>query len=174
MSQAQTPMNPRRNQAPFSTPNTPLESDAHLNPGTAPVLAKPTAVSDNSDLANTAVTSTTASIAGTLKRPREEDSADAGTSADVPEAKRREKASHDVIYRIVVPSRQIGKVIGRAGHRIQKIREDTQATIKIADAISVSRLMYISLFGFVLYFPLMVLLAITYRTNFTIDCSIIC
>lgn len=147
MSQAQTPVNPnpRRNQAPYPTPNTPLESDAHL-PGTAPVPAKPTVVSENSDLAKTAVASTTASMAGTLKRPREEDSVEAGTSADVPEAKRRVKATHDLIYRIVVPSRQIGKVIGRAGHRIQKIREDTQATIKIADAISVSRLMYVSLF----------------------------
>lgn len=35
-----------------------------------------------------------------------------------------------------MPSRQIGKVIGKVGHRIQKIREDTKATIKIADAIS--------------------------------------
>ncbi|KAL2478005.1 Poly(rC)-binding protein 4 [Forsythia ovata] len=74
-----------------------------------------------------------------LKRPREEDAsvdASADTSTDVPAPKRRVKATHDVIYRIVVPSRQIGKVIGRVGHRIQKIREDTKATIKIADAIS--------------------------------------
>ncbi|XP_057765800.1 uncharacterized protein LOC130986414 [Salvia miltiorrhiza] len=136
MSQAETPVNPRRNQAPSSTTNIPLESDPHLNPGTAPVPAKPTVVSDISDLANTSLALTTASMAGTLKRPREEDSVEAGTSVDLPEAKRRIKATHDVIYRIVVPSRQIGKVIGRAGHRIQKIREDTQATIKIADAIS--------------------------------------
>lgn len=40
------------------------------------------------------------------------------------------------MYRIVVPSRQIGKVIGKVGHRIQKIREETKATVKIADAIA--------------------------------------
>ncbi|TXG62536.1 hypothetical protein EZV62_009530 [Acer yangbiense] len=49
--------------------------------------------------------------------------------------KRRAKAQ-DVLFRIVVPSRQIGKVIGKEGHRIQKIREATKATIKIADAIA--------------------------------------
>ncbi|KAK9911058.1 hypothetical protein M0R45_034982 [Rubus argutus] len=49
--------------------------------------------------------------------------------------KRRAKAQ-DVIFRIVVPSRQIGKVIGKEGCRIQKIREETKATIKIADAIA--------------------------------------
>ena len=42
----------------------------------------------------------------------------------------------DVIFRIVVPSRQIGKVIGKEGCRIQRIREETKATIKIADAIT--------------------------------------
>ncbi|KZV43500.1 poly(rC)-binding protein 4-like [Dorcoceras hygrometricum] len=77
--------------------------------------------------------------ATTLKRPREDDTeadADEGASTDTPSAKRRVVASQDLIYRIVVPSRQIGKVIGRGGHRIQKVREDTKATIKIADAIS--------------------------------------
>ncbi|KAL5733317.1 hypothetical protein ACOSQ2_033009 [Xanthoceras sorbifolium] len=49
--------------------------------------------------------------------------------------KRRAKAQ-DVLFRIVVPSRQIGKVIGKEGHRIQKIREETKATVKIADAIA--------------------------------------
>ncbi|KDO85564.1 hypothetical protein CISIN_1g020139mg [Citrus sinensis] len=49
--------------------------------------------------------------------------------------KRRAKAQ-DVLFRIIVPSRQIGKVIGKEGHRIQKIREETKATIKIADAIA--------------------------------------
>ncbi|KAH6815013.1 hypothetical protein C2S53_016952 [Perilla frutescens var. hirtella] len=137
MSKAKTPVspdvNPRRNHAPSPSPNALLESDARLKTGTVPVA------SDNSDLAATAIASTTTAAPGTLKRPREEDSGEAskaGTSTDVPEAKRRVKATHDVIYRIVVPSRQIGKVIGRAGHRIQKIREDTKATIKIADAIS--------------------------------------
>lgn len=78
-----------------------------------------------------------------LKRPRDEDSAgeEAGTSNDAPAPKRRVKVSQDVLYRIVVPSRQIGKVIGRVGHRIQKIREETKATIKIADAVVVSNLM---------------------------------
>ena len=52
-------------------------------------------------------------------------------------AKRRVKLAQDVLFRIVVPSRQIGKVIGKEGCRIQKIREDTKATIKIADAIAV-------------------------------------
>ncbi|XP_065859190.1 uncharacterized protein [Euphorbia lathyris] len=41
----------------------------------------------------------------------------------------------DVIFRIVVPARQIGKVIGKEGCRIQRIREDTKATIKIADSV---------------------------------------
>ncbi|XP_044493763.1 poly(rC)-binding protein 4-like isoform X1 [Mangifera indica] len=50
-------------------------------------------------------------------------------------SKRRAKAQ-DVLFRILVPSRQIGKVIGKEGHRIQKIREETKATIKIADAIA--------------------------------------
>ena len=54
-------------------------------------------------------------------------------------SKRRAKAQ-DVIFRIVVPSRQIGKVIGKEGCRIQKIREQTKATVKIADAIAVSSL----------------------------------
>lgn len=76
----------------------------------------------------------------TLKRPREDDSEAeaAGTSVEAPAPKRRVKVTQDVLYRIVVPSRQIGKVIGRVGHRIQKIREETKANIKIADAIAVS------------------------------------
>ncbi|KAL6125829.1 hypothetical protein ACLB2K_073880 [Fragaria x ananassa] len=43
---------------------------------------------------------------------------------------------HDVIFRVVVPSRQIGKVIGKEGCRIQKIREASRASIKIADAVA--------------------------------------
>ncbi|KAK6260903.1 hypothetical protein SCA6_015377 [Theobroma cacao] len=70
----------------------------------------------------------------TAKRRREEeDPAEAGDTGE--SASKRQAKSQDVIFRIVVPSRQIGKVIGKAGHRIQKIREDTKATIKIADAI---------------------------------------
>ncbi|CAI9101284.1 OLC1v1038578C3 [Oldenlandia corymbosa var. corymbosa] len=74
-----------------------------------------------------------------LKRAREDDSEteeDGTSGGDVPAPKRRGNVNQDVLYRIVVPSRQIGKVIGRVGHRIQKIREETQATIKIADAIA--------------------------------------
>lgn len=124
--------NPKRYRNPSLNPNAPPGSGANLNHDSAPGTVNATVAADNSD------------PAGTLKRPREDD-AEAGTSTDVPEAKRRVKAPHDVIYRIVVPSRQIGKVIGRAGHRIQKIRDDAKATIKIADAISVSRLIYFQL-----------------------------
>ncbi|KAK4379458.1 hypothetical protein RND71_001320 [Anisodus tanguticus] len=77
----------------------------------------------------------------TAKRPREEEYAaandEAGLSGDAaPPLKKRVRVSQDVVYRIVVPSRQIGKVIGKGGHRIQKIREETKATIKVADAIA--------------------------------------
>lgn len=70
-----------------------------------------------------------------------------------PGSKRRAKAQ-DVLFRIVVPSRQIGKVIGKEGHRIQKIREETKATIKIADAIAVSSLFLICLIVFNLGFAI--------------------
>lgn len=70
------------------------------------------------------------------KRRREDEAPGTGIS-DQSAAKRVK--GQDVIFRIVVPSRQIGKVIGKEGCRIQKIREDTKATIKIADAIAVSR-----------------------------------
>lgn len=75
------------------------------------------------------------SLPSTVKRRREE----GGEPADGSGIKRR-AVSQDVIFRIVVPSRQIGKVIGKEGCRIQKIREETKATIKIADAIVVSSL----------------------------------
>ncbi|KAL6005086.1 hypothetical protein ACLOJK_005647 [Asimina triloba] len=52
---------------------------------------------------------------------------------------KRQARPHDVLFRIVVPSQQIGRVIGRAGSQIRKIREETHATIKIADAVRVSR-----------------------------------
>ena len=68
------------------------------------------------------------------KRRREDELVSA---EDESAAKRRVKLAQDVLFRIVVPSRQIGKVIGKEGCRIQKIREDTKATIKIADAIAV-------------------------------------
>ncbi|KAF7825157.1 poly(rC)-binding protein 4-like isoform X2 [Senna tora] len=67
------------------------------------------------------------------KRRREDEAPGTGVS-DQSAAKRAK--GQDVIFRIVVPSRQIGKVIGKEGCRIQKIREETKATIKIADAIA--------------------------------------
>ncbi|XVF22799.1 hypothetical protein REPUB_Repub12eG0202000 [Reevesia pubescens] len=70
----------------------------------------------------------------TAKRRREEEDPFAADDTGVSATKRQAKAQ-DVIFRIVVPSKQIGKVIGKGGHRIQKIREDTKATIKIADSI---------------------------------------
>ncbi|CAH9147308.1 unnamed protein product [Cuscuta epithymum] len=77
----------------------------------------------------------------TAKRPRAEGAVEAtdevGTSSAVgPPLKKRVKVSQDVVYRIIVPSKHIGKVIGKVGHRIQKIREETKATIKIADSFS--------------------------------------
>ncbi|WCJ22987.1 RNA-binding KH domain-containing protein [Euphorbia peplus] len=67
----------------------------------------------------------------TTKRRRDEfDSGELEGSA----AKRGKM--QDVIFRIVVPARQIGKVIGKEGCRIQRIREDTKATIKIADSVA--------------------------------------
>ncbi|KAK6162620.1 hypothetical protein DH2020_002461 [Rehmannia glutinosa] len=151
MSQAQTPVNPspnpnpgpNENRTPSSIPNPPPASEAHLNPASAVPSAKAAIAADNPGPSDDAT--------ATLKRPREEDTPEgeeAGTTTDVPAAKRRVAATHDLIYRIVVPSRQIGKVIGKSGHRIQKIREDTKATIKIADAISVSKLISSSLVFF--------------------------
>ncbi|KAM1175372.1 hypothetical protein ACFX2I_027793 [Malus domestica] len=72
-----------------------------------------------------------------LKRLREDEFSVvlSGQEPQEPGLKRRAKAQ-DVLFRIVVPSRQIGKVIGKEGCRIQKIREETKANIKIADAIA--------------------------------------
>ncbi|XP_058756134.1 flowering locus K homology domain-like [Vicia villosa] len=69
------------------------------------------------------------------KRRREEEDPGVSVSAELSAAKRVK--GQDVIFRIVVPSRQIGKVIGKEGCRIQKIREETKANIKIADAIAI-------------------------------------
>ncbi|KAI3962244.1 hypothetical protein MKX01_030794 [Papaver californicum] len=41
-----------------------------------------------------------------------------------------------VVFRIVVPCWQIGRVIGKQGSRISQIRQHTKANIKIADSIS--------------------------------------
>lgn len=133
MAQPETPVNP--NPTPYPNTNTSLPVASEPFPDQPPSLDAVT--SDNPSGSITAV-----NTRNNLKRAREEDTvvdAAAETSTDVPAPKRRVKATHDVIYRIVVPSRQIGKVIGKVGHRIQKIREDTKATIKIADAISVRK-----------------------------------
>ncbi|GFQ06554.1 poly(rc)-binding protein 4 [Phtheirospermum japonicum] len=141
-SQAQTPVypspevNPNQCRAPSSKTNPSPPSEAHPEPNSSELLDKAASAADNPGPSDTAVASTTAV---NLKRSREEDAAEgqeAGTTDGAPSAKRRVKATHDLIYRILVPSRHIGKVIGKSGHRIQKIREDTKATIKIADAIS--------------------------------------
>ncbi|KAH9603054.1 hypothetical protein KSS87_006289 [Heliosperma pusillum] len=66
------------------------------------------------------------------KRPREPQP-DIGT--ETPSTK-RQAIGNDVLFRVVVPSGQIGKVIGKAGHRVQKVRDLTKATIKIADPIA--------------------------------------
>ncbi|KAA8515869.1 hypothetical protein F0562_019048 [Nyssa sinensis] len=73
----------------------------------------------------------------TAKRRRDDgDAVSEGTGGDAPLPKRRVISTQDVVFRIVLPSKQIGKVIGKEGFRIQKIREETKATIKIADAIA--------------------------------------
>ncbi|XP_074280022.1 uncharacterized protein LOC141605231 [Silene latifolia] len=66
------------------------------------------------------------------KRPREPQP-DIGT--ETPSIK-RQAIGNDVLFRVVVPSGQIGKVIGKAGHRVQQVRDLTKATIKIADPIA--------------------------------------
>ncbi|XP_034709630.1 poly(rC)-binding protein 4-like isoform X5 [Vitis riparia] len=75
-----------------------------------------------------------------MKRPRDDDGgviySATGEVADDHRSPKRRAKNQDVLFRIVVPSRQIGKVIGKEGSRIQKIREETKATIKIADAIA--------------------------------------
>ncbi|KAK1418482.1 hypothetical protein QVD17_27627 [Tagetes erecta] len=65
------------------------------------------------------------------KRGRQDDQ-----SSELQPIKRRAVLGQDILFRILLPSKQIGKVIGKGGHRIQKIREDTKANIKIADAIA--------------------------------------
>ncbi|XP_031501532.1 flowering locus K homology domain-like [Nymphaea colorata] len=73
---------------------------------------------------------------GSRKRPRpsgdgeDEDCRDGDFPAKVP------ARSRDIIFRIVVPSVQIGRVIGVKGSQIRRIREETRATIKIADAVT--------------------------------------
>lgn len=146
MAHLETPGNP--NSSPNRNPNTSLSVATEPLPDPPPFSS--TMTSDNPSVFTTAV-----NTRNNLKRPREEDTAvdaEVETSTDVPAPKRRVKATHDVIYRIVVPSRQIGKVIGRVGHRIQKIRDDSKATIKIADAISVRKYVILIEFSFPLCF----------------------
>ncbi|GAB2263440.1 hypothetical protein Droror1_Dr00027648 [Drosera rotundifolia] len=64
------------------------------------------------------------------KRTRDESSG----PLDDPGAKRRRGG--DVLFRVVVGSREIGKVIGKQGVRIQRVREVTKANVKIADALA--------------------------------------
>eukprot|EP00268_Persea_americana_P006262 TRINITY_DN12262_c0_g1_i2.p1 TRINITY_DN12262_c0_g1~~TRINITY_DN12262_c0_g1_i2.p1 ORF type:complete len:345 (+),score=65.01 TRINITY_DN12262_c0_g1_i2:155-1189(+) len=75
---------------------------------------------------------------GSRKRPRDADFSDdeLWRDADDNRSSKRRSGSHDVLFRILVPSRQIGRVIGKEGSRIRRIREETHATIKIADAVS--------------------------------------
>lgn len=82
------------------------------------------------------------------KRPRDDgDAAENSTGWEVPPPKRRAVLSQDILYRIMLPSRHIGKVIGSKGSRIQQIREETKATIKIADAVSVSNFDFRNYYG---------------------------
>ncbi|XP_076920810.1 flowering locus K homology domain-like [Bidens hawaiensis] len=81
---------------------------------------------------STAETATsTAAAPASAKRGREDTN-----SNEVQAIKRRAVLSQDILFRILLPSKQIGKVIGRGGHRIQKIRDETKANIKIADAVA--------------------------------------
>lgn len=73
------------------------------------------------------------------KRHRDDEVAPPGVGGedeDLYSAPKRRAKAQDVLFRIVVPSRQIGKVIGKEGCRIRNIREQTKATVKIADAIA--------------------------------------
>ncbi|KAG7013815.1 Flowering locus K-likey domain protein [Cucurbita argyrosperma subsp. argyrosperma] len=72
----------------------------------------------------------------TGKRRREDDLIVSNSEAVDVSAPKRQAKAHDVLFRIIVPSKQIGKVIGKVGCRIQKVREETKATIKIADAVA--------------------------------------
>ncbi|CAA0842731.1 Unknown protein [Striga hermonthica] len=137
MSQTETPADPSPNPNPSHPPsNRDSQPAPEVDPNhTSAAPSEAAVAADDPRPSDPAVAST---AAATLKRPRDATQGEAeGTSTtDAPAAKRRVRASGDLIYRIVVPCRQIGKVIGRSGHRIQKIREDSKAAIKIADAIS--------------------------------------
>ncbi|XP_076894391.1 flowering locus K homology domain-like isoform X1 [Bidens hawaiensis] len=80
--------------------------------------------------------STAASPAPSAKRCREDTNSNDQSANQVQAIKRRAVLSQDIIFRILLPSKEIGKVIGKGGHRIQKIRDETKANIKIADAVA--------------------------------------
>ncbi|MCO5591241.1 hypothetical protein L7F22_045224 [Adiantum nelumboides] len=44
----------------------------------------------------------------------------------------------DIVYRLLVPSAKMGRVIGKQGMRIRELRETSGAQIKITDPLSVS------------------------------------
>lgn len=64
-------------------------------------------------------------------------------------AKRAARGGKEIVFRIIVASNKIGKVIGRQGSKINQLREDTGARIKIADPITPqeSRVIIISSMG---------------------------
>jgi len=49
---------------------------------------------------------------------------------------KRAAESRDIVFRIVVASNKIGRVIGKQGRKINQLREDTGARIKIADPVT--------------------------------------
>uniref|UniRef100_A0A0C9S1P1 TSA: Wollemia nobilis Ref_Wollemi_Transcript_25054_1622 transcribed RNA sequence n=1 Tax=Wollemia nobilis TaxID=56998 RepID=A0A0C9S1P1_9CONI len=72
---------------------------------------------------------------GSVSRKRARDD-DEYEGEEETRAKRAARASSDVVFRIVVPSREIGKVIGKQGAKIKQLREETGARIKIADPVT--------------------------------------
>ncbi|KAH7447063.1 hypothetical protein KP509_01G089600 [Ceratopteris richardii] len=59
-----------------------------------------------------------------------------GESAPGPAKRPAIAAPSDIIYRLLVPSSKIGRVIGKQGARIRELRETSGAQIKIADPLS--------------------------------------
>ncbi|KAJ7535180.1 hypothetical protein O6H91_12G021800 [Diphasiastrum complanatum] len=63
------------------------------------------------------------------KRPAEDSEAEAGSA-------KRVAKTPEVVFRLLVPSGKIGKVIGKQGTQIKQLREETTARIKIPDTMS--------------------------------------
>eukprot|EP00249_Psilotum_nudum_P007289 c20451_g1_i1 orf=125-1213(+) len=63
-----------------------------------------------------------------LKRPLEADFEDGAGAV------KRHAASREIIFRLLVSSRRVGKIIGKEGARIRNLREETGAQITITDA----------------------------------------